>query len=201
MTNTPAENPVPHRFGLSVTMLMIVTACFGLGFFWVVQNNRPDPATGPRSAAVKESPTATPGADIREALPPETVPQKIPKEYNPGDTLLDLKIDRDREKSRDIETIKELLEKVGLSDKVRQEAEQELWRLTAATAKEHELESLLKAKGFRDCLVTIGGQSVTVIVGNKMNDAEVRSIGELTAENAALRLDQVRIVERMQPAR
>lgn len=200
MINTSEKNLLGNRWGILVSAL-IIAACFWLGYRWVVQNNQPDSLGAERNSVTAEHGAPPSPTENMETPPlPGTIPQKIPKEYNPGDTLLDLKIDRDREKSRDIETIKELLAKVGLTDKVRQEAEQELWRLTAAAAKEHELEGLLKAKGFRDCFVNIGQQSVTVVVGEKIDTGEARSIGELMAESTSLRLDQIRIVKRMRPA-
>jgi stage III sporulation protein AH len=131
-------------------------------------------------------------------LPPvkEPTPLNIPREYSPNDSLLDLKIERDRERSREVEKIQELLDKVGLSDEVRKEAEKELWRLTQATAKEHDLENILSAKGFRETLVSISQKLVSIVVAKKLQPDEVKDIGQLAAEVTAVNLEQIQIVDK-----
>ena len=138
------------------------------------------------------TPTETP------KLPPvkEPSPLNIPREYSPDDTLLDLKIERDRERSQEVEKVQDLLDKVGLSDEVRKQAEQELWRLTQATAKEHELENLLRAKGFHNALVSISQKLVSIIVDKKLGVNDARDIGQLATEVTAFNLEQIQIVEK-----
>jgi hypothetical protein len=120
----------------------------------------------------------------------------VPREFNPGDSLLDLKIERDRERSREVERIQNLLDKIGLSDQIRNEAEEELWRLTQSTSKEHELENLLKAKGFKECMVTIGRKMITVAITGKIQADDVKDIALTTAEVTGFGLDQIQILER-----
>lgn len=128
-------------------------------------------------------------------VPPPVIPP-VPREYNPGDSLLDLKIERDRERSREVERIQSLLDKIGLSDQVRSEAEEELWRLTQCVSKEHELENLLKAKGYQECMVTISRKMVTVAVSEKLQTTDVKNIAITAAEITGFNLDQVQIMER-----
>lgn len=130
-------------------------------------------------------------------IPPVKNPAPpVPREYNPGDNLLDLKIERDRERSREVERVQSLLEKIGLSDQVRNEAEEELWRLTQATSKEHELENLLTAKGFKECMVTISRKLVIIAISGRLQSDDVKSIATTTAEVTGYQLDQIQILER-----
>jgi stage III sporulation protein AH len=92
--------------------------------------------------------------------------------------------------------VQELLDKVGLSDEVRKQAEEELWRLTQATARERELENLLKAKGYNESLVSISQRLVSIIIAKKLHSEEVKDIGRLAAEVTAFNLEQVQIVEK-----
>jgi membrane glycosyltransferase len=126
----------------------------------------------------------------------EPGPLKVPREYNPSDSLLDLKIERDRERSRETEQVQDLLNKVGLTDETRKQAEQELWRLTQATAKERELETLLKARGYQESMVTISPKLVTVVVVGQLDPGKANEIGQASAEVTAYSLDQIEIVER-----
>ena len=154
-------------------LVLILAGLFGYGYYRVI------PAETPKLPPVKEP-----------------SPLNIPREYSPNDSLLDLKIERDRERSQEVETVQEMLDKVGLSDDVRKQAEQELWRLTQATAKEHELENLLKAKGFNNALVSISQKLVSIIVDRKLGVDDVRDIGQLAAEVTAFNLEQIQIVEK-----
>lgn len=130
-------------------------------------------------------------------IPPVKNPAPtIPREYNPGDSLLDLKIERDRERSREVERVRSLLEQVGLSDQVRKEAEEELWHLNQAVSKEHELENLLNAKGFKECMVTIGRKLVTIAISGRLQSDDVKSIAVTTADVTGFHLDQIQVLER-----
>ncbi len=120
----------------------------------------------------------------------------VPREYNPGDSLLDFKIERDRERSREVERIQSLLDKIGLSDQVRKEAEEELWRLTQATSKEHELENILMAKGFEECMATIGRNLVTVAISGRLQPEDAKNIAITSAEVTGYQLDRIQILER-----
>ncbi|HBF38338.1 MAG TPA: hypothetical protein DDW50_13575 [Firmicutes bacterium] len=161
-----------HKMGIAL-LVLVLAGLFGYGYYRAI------PAETSKLPPVKEP-----------------APLNIPREYSPNDTLLDLKIERDRERSQEVETVQELLDKVGLSDDVRKQAEQELWRLTQATAKEHELENLLKAKGFSNALVSISQKLVSIIIDEKLGVADVRDIGQLASEVTAFNLEQIQIVEK-----
>jgi stage III sporulation protein AH len=161
-----------------VGVAVLVFAClFGFGFRYFVGLNISPPSTNPQ---VKEQPA----------------PLKIPREYSPSDSLLDLKIERDRERSQEKERIEELLDKVGLTDDTRKQAEQELWRLTQTSSKEQELETLLKAKGFQESMVTIHPKIVTVVVAGQIDAGNAGSIGQMAANITGYGLDQVEVVEK-----
>jgi hypothetical protein len=157
----------------TVLMVLFLAVLFGYGYYRAI------PAELPKLPPVREP-----------------APLNIPREYSPNDSLLDLKIERDRERSREIERLQGLLDKIGLSDEVRKQAEEELWRLTQATAKEHELENLLKARGLNETFVSISQRLVSIIIAKKLEAAEVRDIGQLAAEVTAFDLQQVQIVEK-----
>ena len=157
----------------TIVSIFVLVGLFSCGYYWTI------PVDIPKLPPVKEP-----------------SPLNIPREYSPNDSLLDLKIERDCERSQEVERIQELLDKIGLSDEVRKQAEQELWRLTQATAKEHELENLLNAKGFTESLVSISQKLVSIVVAKKLQPDEVRDIGQLAAEVTTFNLEQIQIVER-----
>jgi hypothetical protein len=178
-----------HRLALFFG-LMGAAALFWYGYRWI---SHPDPVFMGFNAGLA---TTGPAAAGQSPEIKEPGPLKIPREYNPSDSLLDLKIERDRERSRGAEQVQDLLNKVGLTDDTRKQAEQELWRLTQATAKEHELETLLKARGYQESMVTISPKLVTVVVVGKLDPGKANEIGQATAEVTTYSLDRIEIVER-----
>lgn len=126
---------------------------------------------------------------------PMAAPTPSSKTYSPEDRLLQIKLSRDRARSRDVERIQGMMIQAELSDTIRNEAEEELWRLTQATSKENELEQLLKTNGFQECLVTVGQRSVTVVIAGRLEPEAARVIGEFTAEVTGFNPSQIRIVE------
>ena len=169
------KDKLPPKIWLGLTIL--VFAClfgFGYRYYLAINTNASNPAP-----------------EVKEPAP-----LKIPREYSPSDTLLDLKIERDRERSQEKERIEELLDKIGLTDETRKQAEQELWRLTQAASKEQELETLLKAKGFQESMVAIHPKSVTVVVTGMIDAGNAGSIGQMAADVTGYGLEQIEVVEK-----
>lgn len=169
------KDGMPPKIWL-VTVIFIFACLFGFGFRYFLAINTSGPS---------------PKQEVKEPAP-----LKIPREYSPSDTLLDLKIERDRERSQEKERIEELLEKIGLTDETRKQAEQELWRMTQAASKEQELETLLKAKGFQESMVAIHPKSVTVVVAGKIDAGNAGSIGQMAADVTGYGLEQIEVVEK-----
>jgi hypothetical protein len=157
-----------------IVTAMIFGGLFWLGYHYIETINRP--ITKPMTLPAQ----------------PLTIP--LPKQYQTEDPLLEIKMTRDRERSREIEQIHNLLDRLNLGIEVRKQAEQELWRLTEAVAKENELESLLKANGLKNNLVTLSPNLVTVIIADKIHPEQVKLIGQLAAEVTAYQLDQIQVV-------
>jgi len=156
--------------------LMVFAGLFGFGFHHILSVN---------------APLLNQNHELKEPAP-----LKIPREYSPSDSLLDLKIERDRERSQEKERVQELLDQAGLTDETRKQAEQELWRLTQAIAKEQELETLLKAKGFQESMVTINPKVVTVVIAGKIDAGNAGTIGQVAADVTGFGVDQIEVVEK-----
>lgn len=115
--------------------------------------------------------------------------------------LVELRLSRDRQRSRELENLNQMLAIDQLSPELRRAAEQELWRLNQASSKEREMENLLRANGFEAILVTISTKNVTVVVSEKLNLEGANIIGSLAAEISGFGLEQVRVVEARAPLR
>lgn len=173
MKETSGKQMIPPKIWLTIA-LVVFAGLFGFGFHHILLVNEP----------------------VSNSELKEPAPLKIPREYSPSDSLLDLKIERDRERSQEKERVQELLDQAGLTDEIRKQAEQELWRLTQAVAKEQELETLLKAKGFQESMVTINPKIVTVVVAGKIDAGNAGTIGQVASDVTGYELDQIEVVEK-----
>lgn len=165
----------PKKFWLGLTLVLCV-GLFWVGYRYIVNINQAEPRIAPRP--------------IQAPVLPDL------SKYDRYDSLLDLKMERDREHARAIERLQGILEKIGLSDQVRKEAEQELWRVTRVIGQEHELENLMKAKGFQESMVRMGESLITIIVSEQLQPEQARQIGQLASEVTTFNIQQIQIVER-----
>lgn len=92
------------------------------------------------------------------------------------DLLTELRLDRTKSRDQSIATLKTVTENTGLSEEERKSAVDTLAQLVRVMEAENDIESLVMAKGFEDCVATVGEENVTVTV---------RSDKELTAPDAA----------------
>jgi hypothetical protein len=161
-----------------LTVILIFTILFWVGYRYIHCLNLP--------------PSDLPPTKTARPVMPES------RHYRVEDPLLEIKLARDRERSREMERIQDLLDRITLSAEVRKEAERELWRLTRATAKESELEKLLAANGLTNTMATLHPELVTLIIADKIRPEQVKLVGQLAAEATAYPLDRIRIVRKDQ---
>lgn len=66
------------------------------------------------------------------------------------------------------------------------------------TMTEAQIENLITAKGYTDCVAFLGEDSISVVVSameNGMTDADAARIGEIVKEQTGLNADQIKIIE------
>ena len=70
--------------------------------------------------------------------------------------------------------------------------------MASATMTEAQIENLVTAKGYADCVAFLGEDSVSVVVSaqeNGLTDADAARIGEIVMEQTGLQADQIKIIE------
>ena len=108
--------------------------------------------------------------------------------------LIDFRLERERERSRLQERLEELF--TTASEETAKEIHKELRELAEKTAMEHELENILRARGYHDVAVAIYPRSVTVVIkGGSLSDHTVSTVGRLVADLAQCPLEEIRIME------
>lgn len=78
------------------------------------------------------------------------------------------------------------------------EANASIQTMADATVTEAQIENLITAKGYTDCVAFLGEDSISVVVSaldNGMTDADAARIGEIVMEQTGLKADQIKIIE------
>lgn len=104
----------------------------------------------------------------------------------------------ERQKARDeaIDMIKEMLEDAKSSEETKAEAIKQAAVIAKRIEQESNIESLIRAKGFSECLAFIQNDECNVVVSDEgLNESSVISIKDIVCGQGAIALDKIKIVE------
>ncbi len=102
--------------------------------------------------------------------------------------------DRDSSRSETVMYYNAMIESEATSEEAKANAEKELATLVAGMETELRLESLIKALGYEDCLVTVGSENINVILkSDPMTEQEVAQVLEIIITETGKTAENVRI--------
>lgn len=105
-----------------------------------------------------------------------------------------------RTKTRDeaLDTLQKSLKNAKLSDTEKKELTDQLSAVITSIAAEGEIESMMKAKGFIDCVAFLDGDKANITVKTKNDEltkSEVAQIQDIVMENSEISAQNITIVE------
>lgn len=103
-----------------------------------------------------------------------------------------------RQKARDeaTDTIKEILDDAKSSEETKAEAIKQATAMAKIIEQESNIESLIKAKGFAECLTFIQNEECSVVIkGEPLNEALAISIKDIVCGQSGVTPDRIKIVE------
>lgn len=104
----------------------------------------------------------------------------------------------ERQKARDeaIDMIKEILEDAKSSEEAKAEAIKQGAVIAKRIEQESNIENLIKAKGFSECLAFIQNDECSVVVSSEgLDESSAISIKDIVCGQGAIALDKIKIVE------
>jgi stage III sporulation protein AH len=107
------------------------------------------------------------------------------------------KLSRQKAQDKAEEDIKKVLTDTKSNEAVQKEAVAKAAVITQNLLKENNIETLIRAKGYPDCVVTLGSDQCSVVVKTKtaaQSDAVV--IQDIVSGQTGLSFDKIRIIER-----
>ena len=120
--------------------------------------------------------------------------QSVSKEE--GDTFSEMTLSRRKARDEALEVLTGVAESSTSIDSMKEEALSSLQAIASDIENEANIESLIMAKGFSECVAILNGDTASVIVKTDgLLDTEVAQISEIVYEQAGVHPDNLNIIE------
>jgi stage III sporulation protein AH len=165
--------------------------CFLLAVFILVSGyslfaNRAQAPSGALSRGTGST-TAAPAGDQTVKTQPQVDLLPAMPDLTREEFFVECRLDRDRVRSEQVETLKEIAAQPDSSSEVRDSAQKDLMQLTENISQETELEKLVMARGYNDAAVMILPNSATVVVQvGSLPPSEVDQIKTLVSKTVGI---------------
>ncbi|MFW6287128.1 MAG: SpoIIIAH-like family protein [bacterium] len=118
-------------------------------------------------------------------------------ESTSDDFFLEYRLEREKARSEQINLYRDMINNPNTDEATKKEAQKKMLSLTEKMEKEMEIESLIRARGFRDALAYIHDQAVDVIVHTDgLAKDEVARIGDIIVKVSGISSKNVTIIEK-----
>lgn len=115
-------------------------------------------------------------------------------ERGSGDALAQARIDRQNSRDQALELLDGVLESVDSDTAAKQQAVEQASAIAQNILAESNVESLLEAKGYADCVAYITAEECSVVLSGAVEEADTLIIQEVVMEQAGLTADKIKII-------
>ena len=116
---------------------------------------------------------------------------------NDDNFFVKYRLERDKARSEQLDIYREMINNPNTDNTTKKEAQKEMLNLTRKMEKEMEIESLIRARGYKDALAYIHDQTVDVIVQSKgLNNNDVAVIGDIIVKTTGFNSEDLTIIEK-----
>ena len=106
-------------------------------------------------------------------------------------------VDRQRARDEAIEVLQAIVDDASSTEAAKTEASTQISTLASIMEKESNIETLIMAKGFEECVAVISDGSASIVVkGEGLTPAQLAQINEIVYEQASIKPANVKIIER-----
>ncbi len=108
-----------------------------------------------------------------------------------------VQVSRQRTRDEAIEVLQAVVDNKSSTETAKNEALAEINKLAGVMAKEANIETLIVAKGFEECVAVISGESASIVVkSDGLNVSEIAQINEIVYSESGIKPVNVTIIER-----
>ena len=117
-------------------------------------------------------------------------------EVKTSDYFTNAKMDREKKRDESIEMLTEILNSDNSDAESKENAEAQIELLAKFTECEVAAENLIKAKGYKDCIVFMGENVTSIAVMTEgLNEIDAATIAQIAADTGGCTAEEVKIVE------
>lgn len=116
----------------------------------------------------------------------------------PGTYFSTARLNRQQARDNALSLLQEAAQDEKADKSAVDEANAAIQTMASYTMTEAQIENLVTAKGYQDCVAFLGDNSISVVVSameNGMTDTDAARIGEIVMEQTGLKADQIKIIE------
>ena len=124
--------------------------------------------------------------------------EKSPKDTVANDYFTNARMEKQKARDSALNTLKETTNQENISQEARDKATASIETLATGAVAESRIETLVKAKGFTDCVALINEESVNVIVKapeGGLTQSDTSKIRDIVVAEAKVKPSQIKIVE------
>lgn len=108
------------------------------------------------------------------------------------DYIANVQLSREQVRARNKEALMELIDSAGIEESAKQQAIQDMIKLTEVAEKENAAETLLMAKGFADPVVSVSSSQVDVVINAaSITDQQRAQIEDIVKRKTEVSADQI----------
>ncbi len=112
------------------------------------------------------------------------------------DFFTEHRLEREKQRSMQVELLREIINNTNTSAEVRQQAQRDWLALTAVMEKELMIEKLIISKGFDNAVLVLNNDTAHVVIKSEgLTQAQAVNITELVASTLGMGFDKVRVIE------
>lgn len=154
-----------------------------------------DPLLTGSTASAAPSPSPSAGAD-GETSAQQT--ENGTSEAGSGNYFDSARLNRQQARDSALALLQEAAGDENADQAMKDEANASIQTMASVTVSEAQIENLVTAKGYADCVAFIGDNSVSVVVSNNgvsLTDADVAKITEIVTDETGMEASKIKIIE------
>lgn len=129
---------------------------------------------------------------------------QTPETSKPADTATaqdtyfsDVQVNRQRSRDEAIEVLQSVVDNASSTATAKEEALAEIQNLAKVMETEANIESLIVAKGFEECVAVISGENASIVVKSEgLIASEISQINEIVFQEAGIKPVNIKIIQR-----
>ena len=166
-----------------------------LGEAALVDNQTGDPLLTGSTVSASPSPSPSTGGS-GEAAEPQA--QDNTSKTGNSSYFDSARLNRQQARNSALSLLQEAAGDENADQAMKDEANASIQTMASVTISEAQIENLVTAKGYADCVAFIGDNSVSVVVSNNglgLTDADVAKITEIVTNETGMEASQIKIIE------